>query len=101
MNITFNYHIQGKKDSSLHDPLAKDLVQQSMKSHLWNSLDIIPRVFINLIDLSSSKNNLIRLQPLRLLKELPETEDDWEDGNHEIGEQEVGDVPFSFGRVSK
>jgi hypothetical protein len=39
-----------------------------------------------------------RLQPFCLLEELPANEDDGEDTDHEVGEQEGGNVPLTWRR---
>jgi hypothetical protein len=71
-----------------------------MEHSLWDSLNIVPRVLINLINFGSPKNNLMRPQPLRLLEELPENEDDWEYSYHKVREQEIRDVPVTFTHIS-
>lgn len=67
-----------------------------MPSSLWSPLDIVPRVLFNIIDLGRSKHHFMRLQPLGLLQEFPADEDDGEDADHQVGEEERGDVPLAL-----
>lgn len=59
-------------------------------------LDIVSRILFDLVNFSRAKNDLLRLQPLCLLEKLPEDEQSWEYSNHEVREEEVGDVPVTY-----
>lgn len=67
-----------------------------MPPRLRYPLNIIPRILFDLIDLRRSQYHLMRLQPFGLLQEFPADEDDREDCNHEVGEEEVWDVPVVY-----
>ena len=64
-----------------------------MEFRLRRSLDIIPRILLDLINFRSAQLHFVRLEPFRLLDELPGDEDHGEDADHEVREEEVGDVP--------
>ena len=49
-------------------------------------IDIIPCILLNLIDFRRSEDDFLWLQPLRLLKDFPECEENGEDSYHEVGE---------------
>lgn len=56
----------------------------------------IPRVLVNLRHLWRSQVDLLRLQESGLLDKLPPEEQDWEHGDHGVGEQEGRDVPVAL-----
>jgi len=73
-----------------------------MPPRLRRPLHIIPRILLNLVDLRGTQLHFVRFEPLGLLDQFPGYEDHREDADHEVGEEEVGDVPEICGgkRVS-
>lgn len=79
-----------------HGLCAEDLVQIAEPSRPRRRLDVIARILLDLIDLGSPQHDLVRFQPFRLLDHLPAHKDHGEDADHEVGEEEGGDVPLAF-----
>lgn len=76
--------------------LTKHSVYISMPSCLRHTLDIVACILINLIIFRRPQDDLVRLQPVCLLNDFPGYEDNWKQEDHEIGEQERGNIPLSF-----
>jgi hypothetical protein len=66
-----------------------------MPPSLWRPLHIIPRILIDFIHLSRSQNHFLRFQPFSLFQQLPAYEDNWKDTDHEVGEEEGGNIPLA------
>lgn len=75
--------------------LTKNLVEESVHNSLGLLVDEIPCVLLNLIDLVCAKLNLRRLEPFRLLDNLPYHKNDWAKEYHGVGEDEGCDVPIA------
>lgn len=85
----------------LQPRLAKELVYASVPFSLRDPLNIICRIFINLVNFRSSERNLMRLQPFRLLDQLPAHKDDWKDSDHGARKEEGWNIPLAYMKVGK
>ena len=62
-------------------------------SLLWRPWHIIPRIVLDHIDILQ-QINLVGVQPLRLLVELPENEQDREDTDHGVRKEKGRNAPL-------
>lgn len=75
-------------------PLTEEFICISIPSSLWHTLNVVARIFIDLIISRSPQNDLVRLQPLCPLDGFSAYEDHRKQEDHEIGKEEGWNVPL-------